>query len=536
MHKKIISSSLFIFCLIKFSLGSQDNSIPQDTTNIYLGDSISANLEIYDSIESNFEVNLDSMLNLYYVKQSITLDTITLIATDSIIPDFPDSVYIARLAAIPTVVDLSYNRVVKSYIDAYTKKRRAVVEVMLGLSEHYFPIFDDIFDYYDIPNEMKYMSIIESALNPKAYSRARAVGLWQFMYGTGRMYKLEINSLVDERRDPIKSTHAAARFVRDLYEIYNDWILVIAAYNCGPGNVNKAIRRSGGKTNYWDIYYYLPRETRGHVPAFIAATYVMNYYSEHNLTPASVEIPIITDTLVVKEKLHLQQVSEVLEIPLKQIRDLNPQYRYDIIPAGDKKVYSLSLPVEHISGFIDYEDSIYAYKDSIFFDPDKMIISPTSSTHHASSMPEAPGPDHVKLIYTVKSGDNLGYISEWYKVRISDLRYWNNIRRNIIRSGQKLAIYKPKSQVDKYKKIDAMTFAEKQAMIGKTVQPTSATASSPSDYDGDYVMYTVKSGDTLWDIAKLFPGVSDTDIMRLNNISDAGKIHPGQQLKIKPKE
>ena len=426
MLKKIFTLLLFGICLIKFSTANTDNQNPQDTTNIFLGDSISASLEIFDSIESNFEVNLDSMLNLYYVKQSIAFDSIDFADGDTTIPDFPDSVYIARLAAIPTVLDLSYNRVVKGYIDMYTKKRRDLVQVMLGLSEHYFPIFDDIFDYYDIPNEMKYMSIIESALNPRAYSRARAVGLWQFMYGTGRIYGLEINSLVDERLDPIKSTHASARFVKDLYEIYNDWILVIAAYNCGPGNVNKAIRRSGGKTNYWDIYYYLPRETRGHVPAFIAATYVMNYYAEHNLTPASIDIPVFTDTLRVKKQLHLQQVSEVLDIPLKQLRDLNPQYRFDIIPAGTKK-YSLSLPVEHVSGFIDYEDSIYAYKDSIFFDPDKMIISPTTSTQYASSAHQAPGADYVKLIYTVKSGDNLGYISEWYKVRISDLSYWNNI-------------------------------------------------------------------------------------------------------------
>ena len=534
MQKKTFTILLLGICLIKISAASPDNANPQDTTKLFLGDSISATLEIYDSIESNFEINLDSMLNLYYVKQSIALDTIELAEADSTIPDFPDSVYIARLEAIPSILELSYNKVVKRYIDMYTKKRRDLVEVMLGLSDHYFPIFDDIFDYYDIPNEMKYMSIIESALNPRAYSRARAVGLWQFMYGTGRVYGLEINSLVDERRDPIKSTHAAAKFVKDLYAIYKDWILVIAAYNCGPGNVNKAIRRAGGKTNYWDIYYYLPRETRGHVPAFIAATYVMHYYSEHNLIPANVEIPVITDTLVVNQKLHLQQVSEVLGIPLKELRDLNPQYRYDIIPAKTKS-YSLSLPVEHVSGFIDLEDSIYAYKDSVFFDPEKMIISPTTSTRHASYLPEAPGPDYVKLIYTVKSGDNLGYISEWYKVRISDLRYWNNIRNNIIRSGQKLAIYKPKKQANKYVKIDKMSFAQKQAMIGKPVEQTSSGSSVPSDYDGEYVMYTVKPGDTLWDIAKLFPGISDTDIMKLNNISNAGKIRPGQKLKIKPK-
>ncbi|MBN2524113.1 MAG: LysM peptidoglycan-binding domain-containing protein, partial [Bacteroidales bacterium] len=396
----------------------------------------------------------------------------------------------------------------------------------------YFPLFDEIFDYYDIPNEMKYMSIIESALNPRAYSRARAVGLWQFMYGTGRMYGLEINSLVDERRDPIRSTHAAARFAKDLYKIYGDWLLVIAAYNCGPGNVNKAIRRSGGKTNYWDIYYYLPRETRGHVPAFIAATYVMNYYQEHNLTPAKVEIPALVDTLHVKQKLHLQQVSETLGIPLQMLRDLNPQYRYDIIPAG-KKIYSLNLPKEYAGEFTDMEETIYAYKDSIFLNQDKITISPVSS--YSQHIPEAPGKDYVKIKYVVKPGDNLGYIASWYKVRVSDLKYWNNIRRNIIRSGQKLTIYKHKNSADKYKKIDAMSFAEKQAMIGKTVVPQPSKSPDLSNDSGEYVMYTVKYGDNLWDIAKKFPGVSYTDLMKLNNLSENDKIKPGQQLKIKPK-
>lgn len=526
---------LYGLCML-FVLGNvyaEEIEETTDTTNIYLADSLSAAIEMYDSIESNFEVNLDSMLNLFYVKQFLESDSGLVLTRDSIGPDFSDSVYMSRLAAIPTTVSLSYNKIVRSYINLYAKKKRGSVEVMLGLSEHYFPIFDDIFDYYGVPNEMKYMAIIESALNPRAYSRARAVGLWQFMYGTGRIYGLEINSLVDERRDPIKSTHAAARFCSDLYKMYNDWILVIAAYNCGPGNVNKAIRRAGGKTNYWDIYYYLPRETRGHVPAFIAATYVMNYYPEHNLHAVPVEIPILSDTLMLKQKLHLEQPAQVLGIPVKQIRDLNPQYTHDIIPAPGKKDYSLALPTKYIGQFIDHEDSIYAYKDSVFFDPDKMIISPTSK--YASSIPEAPGANYVKLTYTVKSGDNLGYISEWYDVRLSDLRYWNNIRKNMIRAGQKLVVYKPKSKANKYAKIDKMTFAEKQKTIGKTVS-TKTTTTAPDNYSGDYVMYTVKQGDTLWDIAKLFPGISDTEIMRLNNISDAGKIKPGQQLRIKPKE
>ena len=486
--------------------------------------------------ETNFDENLDSLMHMWYIENGgIIQAPDSLTKADTTIPVFSDSVYMSRLEAIPTTVELSYNKIVRNYIKMYTEKKRGSVEVMLGLADYYFPIFDDIFDYYDIPNEMKYMAIIESALNPRAYSRARAVGLWQFMYGTGRIYGLEINSLVDERRDPIKSTHAAARFVKDLYNIYGDWILVIAAYNCGPGNVNKAIRRSGGKRNYWDIYYYLPRETRGHVPAFIAATYMMNYYKEHNLVPAKIEFPLASDTIMVKELVHLKQISEVLDIPLKQIKDMNPQYRTDIIPASSK-TYSVRLPLVKTLEFIDLEDSIYAYKDSVFFN-DKVITQPTTSTSsdYTHYIPEAPGKDYDKLTYTVKSGDNLGYISSWYNVRVSDLRYWNNIHRNIIRSGQKLTIYKHKNSSGKYKSIDKMSFAEKQKMIGKPVTVAQTTTTITSTDAKDFVIYTVRSGDTLWEIAKKYPGVTDTDIMRLNNITNASKIHPGQKLKIKPK-
>jgi membrane-bound lytic murein transglycosylase D len=525
--------SVFIFSAL-INLCSAINIDPADTTKLYQADTMAVNQEIFDTVVSNFDSNIDSMMNLYYVKEALPEDFNKQAEASVIFIDFPDSVYIERLAAIPTTVGLTYNRVVKNYIDVYTKKKHSSVEVMLGLSEHYFPIFDEIFDYYDVPNEMKYMAIIESALNPKAYSRTRAVGIWQFMYGTGRMYGLEINSLVDERRDPIKATDAAARFSKDLYNIYGDWLLVIAAYNCGPGNVNRAIRRSGGKTNYWDIYQYLPLETRGHVPAFIAATYVMNYYSEHNLVPAKVDLPILTDTILIKQPLHFQQVADVLGVSIQEIRDLNPQYRNDIIPAG-RKTYSLSLPEKYTLSFIDYEDSIFHYKDSILFDPAKITAAPASHDY-ASFVPEAPGADYMKLTYTVKAGDNVGFISEWYDVRVSDLNYWNNIHRNMIRSGQKLAIYKHKNKAANYKGIDNMSFAEKQALVGKTVSVApQANSTTTTVNSGDFVYYKVQWGDTLWDIAKKYPGVTDTDIMRLNNITDASKIKPGQTLKIKPK-
>jgi membrane-bound lytic murein transglycosylase D len=522
MHK------LFFILLLSIPASLVDvsaSSFQQDTLRSILDDTIAVDL--------NFDENLDSLLNLYYVGQSISNNPdFWNNSSDTLIPDFPDSVYIDRLGKIPTVVDLTYNTVVRRYIDVYTKQKRSSVEVMLGLSQYYFPLFDEVFDYYDIPNELKYMSIIESALNPRAYSRTRAVGIWQFMYGTGKLYGLTINSLVDERRDPIKSTYAAAKFVKDLYAIYNDWILVIAAYNCGPGNVNRAIRRSGGKKNYWDIYYYLPRETRGHVPAFIAATYVMNYYKEHNLKPAPVSFPITSDTIMITRNLHMAQVSEVLEIPLQLLHDMNPQYRTDIIPAKNNPLV-MRLPLDQISRFIDMEKQIYTYKDSVFFNPEKVITTPTAVD--SRGIEEPPPGNYAKLIYTVKEGDNLGFISMWYNVRISDIRYWNNIRYNTIRTGQRLSIYVPRNKVSKYQDINELSFAEKQARIGKTVTPAASQSEQMITLSDDYIIYIVKKGDTIWDIIKKYPGVTESEIIKINNISDANKLKAGQQLKIPPR-
>jgi membrane-bound lytic murein transglycosylase D len=488
-------------------------------------------------IESNFDANLDSVANLWYVGESVdTIEAATEI--DTLVPELSDEILINRINRIPSVIPLSYNTIVRRYIEMYTGKRADLVCNMLGLAEYYFPIFDHILDYYGLPNELKYLSVIESALNPRAYSRARAVGIWQFMYGTGKIYGLTINSYVDERLDPLKSTQAAAMFLRDLYQRYNDWILAIAAYNCGPGNVNRAIRRSGGKTNYWDIYFYLPRETRGYVPAFIAATYIMNYSGEHNLYPKHVDLSLPNDTIMITDMLHLEQVSKVLDLPIKQLRDMNPQYRADIIPGSSLKPYPLRLPESFTLKFIDFQDSIFAFNDSVYFNQDNLLTSPTRY-NKTTYYHEPPGDNMSKLYYTVRSGDNLGYISEWYHVRISDLRYWNNIRNNVIRSGQKLVIYVPKNKAGRYGKINTMSFAEKQKMIGKDVtiaEQPSQVVRIPAGLDMDnFIYYTVREGDTLWDIAKKYPGISDEDIKRLNNITDVSKIQPGQKLKIKPK-
>jgi len=478
---------------------------------------------------ADFNTNLDSLLNQWYVKNSIKTDY-SLIDSNAnqTIPEFSDSVYIERLQRIPSVVELSYNKIVRNYIHVYTKKRREGVGRMVGLSDYYFPKIEEIFEGYGIPTELKYMAVIESALNPRAVSRVGATGMWQFMYGTARMYDLTINSYVDERRDPIKSAHAAALFMKDLYAMFNDWTLVIAAYNCGPGNVNKAIRRTGGKRDFWQIYYHLPRETRGYVPAYIAATYTFNYYKEHNLSPIYPEIPIATDTIQISENLHLKQVSEVLNIPLKALRDLNPQYKENIIPAKGTS-FPITMPMEYIGSFIDLQDSIFNYKDSIYFNADNSIRNPKRSYY----VPQAPT-NRDKLIYTVKSGDNLGFISEWYHVRTSDIRYWNNVRGNMIRVGQKLNIYVPKGKASKYADINKLSFEEKQRRIGKTVSKTSSKPKIES-VNANYIYYKVKSGDTLWEIAKKYEGVTETDIMNLNNISSGRSLKAGQMIKIKSK-
>jgi membrane-bound lytic murein transglycosylase D len=533
-HQAIFDTTLAIFDTIP---------VIYDTLPDAVEFSVPESFSMEDELVLRTGDNLDSLLNLWYVNQSLETATDDYLAeADTLIPDFSDSVYMQRLAEIPSVVDLTYNRIVKNYINVYSRNRREQVRIMLGLSDYYFPAFEEIFDLYGVPYEIKYLSVIESALNPRAVSRAGAVGAWQFMYSTGKSYGLTINSLVDERRDPIASSHAAARYLADLYKIYHDWTLALAAYNCGPGNVNKAIRRSGGKRSFWDIYYFLPRETRGYVPAFIAATYTMNYYEDHLITRAPLALPRVTDTIMVYEPVHLKQVAEVLDIPIGLLRDINPQYRQDIVPGTSKKGYAITIPQEQVAAFIDLQDSIFAYKDSIFFDPGNKVATPQ---HYSSSYQVDLPPDkYDKLYYTVKSGDNVGFIADWYDIRESDLRYWNNISRNLIRAGQKLLIYKPKGNSARYRELDQMSFAQKQQFAGRSVSTgnsgstpavSAATASASSDNMDDYITYRVRQGDSLWEIARKYPGVSEDDITRLNNISNASKIQPGQLLKIKPK-
>lgn len=474
------------------------------------------------------ELNLDSLVNLWHIHNSATdlvVDTISDQA-ECLVEELPDSVYISRLAAINSPIPFIFNDQVKSYIKLYTQRRREQVENMLGLSDYYFPLFEAALDAKNMPLELKYLPIIESALNPQAVSRAGASGIWQFMYYTGKRYGLEINSYIDERRDPVKASYAAVDFLSDLYNIYRDWTLVIAAYNCGPGNVNKAIRRSGGKRDFWGIYYYLPRETRGYVPAFIAAAYTMTYAREHEFMTRPSFLPVATDTIMISKPLHFNQISEVMQIPVELIRELNPQYRRDVVPSKDKP-YPLRLAFDHSSLFVSFEDSIYNHRRNDFFPNNNLVVAPVDS-HRAAVTPSGRETIH----YTVKTGDAVGLIADWFNVHVTDLRYWNNINRNLIKVGQHLVIYVPKDKADHYQEV-ANSHMGKLKTISASNTKTDQTQAILSD--GDYIYHTVRSGENLWTIAQQYSGVTNDDILRLNNITDARKLKPGQKLKIKPR-
>ncbi len=508
---------------------------------------------VYTAMDQQNEF-LDSLVHVWYFKRAEVngvnkkyeptfRSTAPVVLSDSA----TDLLYTERLKTLPMIFPMSYNEDVKSWIELYKRNRRT--PYLIGLSDYYFPIFEEILDSYDIPTELKYLSIIESALNPRATSRAGAVGLWQFMYSTGKMYGLEVNSYVDERRDPLKATHAAAQFLKDMYEVYGDWTLVIAAYNCGPGNVNKAIRRANGKTDFWEIYQYLPKETRGYVPAYIGALYTMEYHDEHGIVPVKPDMNLFTDTIMITQKLHLMQVSEMLNIPLEELAELNPQYRKDIIP-GHVKPYPLRLPVKRTGDFIALQQEIYNYKDSVFLDKRAIAVSPpqykqskTDSYSYGTTESKYTPPSTAgkqKLAYTVKQGDTYGYISSWFGVKISDVKYWNNVVSNKLSVGQELEIWVPIKKYDHYAKLDALTFEQKQAASEKLAVNTpkvsgSKTGSTPKD--NTFVWHKIQQGDNLWTISQRYPGVSDQDIKRINGFTNADltRLQTGQYIKIKKK-
>ena len=384
---------------------------------------------------------LDSLLNLYMSKNYLEEDNDC--RMKDINPVFEKEVFIDRLKRIPSIIEMPYNEVVQKFIDRYSGRLRHSISYMLGASNFYMPIFEEALETYGLPLELKYLPVIESALNPKAVSRMGATGLWQFMLATGKRYGLEVNTLVDERRDPIKASYAAANYLSDLYKVFGDWNLVIAAYNCGPDQINKAIHRSKGSKDYWQIYPYLPKETRGYVPAFIAANYIMTYYCEHNICPMTTRLPAKTDTVMVSRNVHLEQIAAVCNIDIEQLRTLNPAYRRDIVP-GATKMSAVRLPQTDVGKFIDLEDSIYAYNAEVLFSKRATVEVnddvPTYTRKSSTKRSRKSARSSRGRSVTVKSGQTLSEIAKRNGTTVAKLKRLNGIKGSNIRAGKKLRV------------------------------------------------------------------------------------------------
>lgn len=430
MKRMILGPSLWLcaLCLAPRTYG-------QASVEVSIRDNGTVREEVIE-LPQSMTYPLDSLLNDWKAKNYIDLRKDC--STSDINPEFSDSVYIDRLSRMPVVMEMPYNEIVRKFIDLYTGRLRNQVSFMLSAANFYMPLFEEALDAYGLPQELKYLPVIESSLNPSAVSRAGACGLWQFMLTTGKLYGLENNSLVDERRDPIKSTWTAARYLKDLYDIYKDWNLVIAAYNCGPGTINKAVRRADGKTDYWEIYHFLPKETRGYVPAFIAANYVMTYYCKHNICPMETNLPDATDTVQISRNLHFEQLADICGIRMDEIRSLNPQFKQDIIP-GESKPQTLRLPISHLSTFIDRQDTIYAHRSDQLFRR-RRTVTPAdvpATTRHGRRGASGNGTYHK-----IHSGETLSSIARKYGVTVNQLKDWNGLRGTQISAGKRLKVYK----------------------------------------------------------------------------------------------
>lgn len=562
---------------------------------------------------------LDSMLHLQYFETSLQTRPGKIInrkgyASDSI-PMYDESVYAARMAklAANSSISLDYNPTIQGYINLYALRKREQVMRMLGLAEYYFPMFEEKLDKHDMPLELKYLAIVESALNANAKSRVGATGLWQFMYGTGKMYNLKIDSYIDERSDPFKATEAACQYMKFLYRMFGDWQLVLAAYNAGPGTVNKAIRRSGGKKNYWELRPFLPVETRGYVPAFIAANYIMNYAEDHNIHPLK---PTFyrheVDTIKISETVHFEQISAVLGIPVSHLEFLNPVYKKNVIPKTiDDNKHTLCLPSSMVAKFVNNDSLIYAYnknpnseyvssqqkeevlkkiyvvrkgeklstiakkmhcevgeiqswnhlKSNKLVKGQKLTIYTTekkpSNTALAKNTEKketknvntkinsskndslvnkkesafAANAEPVKKIHIVRKGENLNSIARKHHCNVNNIREWNNLKGNTLFKGQKLKIYPANEK----------TVISSENLASKEEKPTSPENSTtlPKEPiakkekgESKYVYYTVQPGDTLWQIASKYQGVSIESIKKLNNIKNAKSLKPGTKIKV----
>ncbi len=432
-------------------------------------------------------------------------------ATDT--PSYAPEVYRQRIALLDerTPFKLIYNEPVQSYIDLYARKKREQTARMLGLAQLYFPAFEEALDRYGLPQELKYLAVVESALYPGARSRAAAVGLWQFMIGTGKLYDLKVDSYVDERCDVYKSTDAACRYLKQLYGIFGNWELALAAYNCGPGNVNKAVRRAGGVMDYWSVYNYLPRETRGYVPAFIAVNYIFEHYADHNIYPV---IPNYcayeVDTVRVCYPLALDKLAEITGASMQELLDLNPVFKRGVVPDIDQPA-TLYLPHDVVNAFVDQEDRIrYCWSPDMSI-PVAVTMAQMSRGRNA---PIPGGRTHV-----VRRGESIGSIAHKLGVSAADLREWNHLRSDQLRNGQRLVVMK----------VTPVTSAAQRADAAAMSQRTSDdTAKGPVAY----IYHTVQPGDTLWGIAQRYPGVTVAEIKRLNSGMNLRRLVVGKKIKV----
>ena len=426
---------LLILLLIATAMASTTWAAQRQTKNniLSLKNSITDDDIVFPE---SFDADVHQLMTNWYLQNYTVLDADVENKSHG---EVNEETYIRRLAAIPSVIEMPYNQIVRKHIERYVYRSRTLVEEMLGMSLYYMPIFEQALEKEGLPLELKYLPIVESALDPNAVSRVGAAGLWQFMIGTGKGLGLEVNSLVDERRDPYRSSAMAAKYLKNLYQIYNDWSLAIAAYNCGPGNVNKALHRNGGTGDFWDIYEYLPRETRGYVPAFIAANYAMTYYKQHNISPSLASKPLITDTVSVNRRIHFAQISEVLNIPIEEIRTFNPQYRADVIP-GDNHPYTLVLPSQQIYSFIMSEDSIDNYRDDLY--AHREVVEPGGQTMTADEYINGEGhTDQTRtIIHKVERGETLSSIASKYGMTPGELMSLNNMSSERVRRGDNLKV------------------------------------------------------------------------------------------------
>ena len=562
------------------------DSLKQELEKLQYTDSISQEIiEIFEENEDKSVAGInpedytaeisDSLLNLWYTQKKTTDDDLQNYNMDSVHfkSNVPDEVYIERIKKMNSFIPVPYNDIVKNYIILYSEKMPTSMSNILGLCEYYMPIFEEILNKYDMPEELKAMAVIESALNPIAVSRVGAKGMWQFMYSTAKMYGLHIDSFVDERMDPVKSADAAARYLKDAYGIFGDWNLAIASYNCGAGNVNKAIRRSGGSRDFWTIYPYLPRETRGYVPAFVGALYAMTYYKEHGIKPEAVQMPVHVDTFKIDQKLHFQQVCDLTGANIEELKNLNPQYRHSIIPGNDRE-YILRIPYKYTNAFIEYEDSLYKHKVDVYLNP--VTIKKIQD-----------GGDGERILYRVQSGDYLGKIASRHRCTVAQIKKWNNLKSNDIRVGQRLVIYRggvssssstssgsstsSTNQKSSSSSAATTTYTVKSGdVLGKiaerhgctvaqikawnnlssnniyvgqklkvaapksTVSTSTSKPATTSSPNGNYTTYTVKNGDSFYSIAKNYPGVSAENIMDFNGLNSSN-IKPGMVIKIPAK-